>query len=269
LVVFGIATAFAAVIPLPAQIGPAPDQGVIFRPSGVTGAPYCGTQTTESIQTLADGTHITQPGQKTVRCRDSFGRTREEVAFRGVPGDRPAPVFVNILDPVAGFRYQLNSNTKVALRFATPARPAAPTAQPPTVVTGGLAPPAVAGVVGSGKLTAADRAVSLGGASGNPPKTTSESLGTQLIDGMTAEGTRTTTTWPVGTVGNDREIIVTHDRWFSKQLQVEVLTKTSDPRSGDATTKLIDISLVEPDPALFKPPADYKINDVHAAAPNR
>src|SRR6266446_1937110 len=121
LVVCGIVTAFAAGISLPAQIGPAPDG--TFRPSSVTGAPYCGTQVTESIQTLADGTHITQAGQKTVRCRDSSGRTREEVAFRGVTGDTRPPVWVNILDPVAGFRYQLNSNAKVALRFATPAQP--------------------------------------------------------------------------------------------------------------------------------------------------
>jgi hypothetical protein len=42
----------------------------------------------------------------------------------------------------------------------------------------------------------------------------------------------------VGSIGNDREIVVTNENWFSKQLQVEVLTKTSDPRMGDSTTKL-------------------------------
>ena len=105
-----------------------------------------------------------------------------------------------------------------------------------------------------------------GVAAGNPPKMTSESLGTQMIEGLTAEGTRRTTTWAAGTMGNDREIVVTNETWFSKQLQIAVLTKTSDPRSGDSTTKLANVSLVEPDPALFMPPVDYTIKDVGAPA---
>jgi hypothetical protein len=96
---------------------------------------------------------------------------------------------------------------------------------------------------------------------GNHSQTTSESLGTQMIEGLTAEGTRRTTTWAVDSVGNDREIVVTNEDWFSKQLQVQVLQKTSDPRMGDSTTKLANISLVEPDAALFIPPPDYTIKD--------
>jgi len=103
-----------------------------------------------------------------------------------------------------------------------------------------------------------------GDAAGNRPKMTSESLGSQMIEGLNAEGTRRTTTWAVGSIGNDREIVVTNENWFSKQLQVEVLTKTSDPRSGDSTTKLTNVSLVEPDPALFMPPPDYTIKGVAA-----
>ena len=105
-----------------------------------------------------------------------------------------------------------------------------------------------------------------GAAAANRPKTTSESLGTQTIEGLNAEGTRRTTTWPVGSIGNDREIVATGETWFSKQLQVEVLTKTSDPRMGDSTTNLTNISLVEPDPALFTPPADYTIKDAIKSA---
>ena len=82
-----------------------------------------------------------------------------------------------------------------------------------------------------------------------------------MIEGLNAEGTRRTTTWPVGSIGNDREIVVTSEAWFSKQLQVEVLQKTSDPRMGDSTTKLANISLIEPDPALFTLPPDYAIKD--------
>jgi hypothetical protein len=268
LVFFGIATA----IPLSAQIQGLTASGA-FWPSSVTGAPYSATQTTEGIQTLADGTHITQPGQETVMYRDSAGRTRNELTFPGPrAGDQPAPAQVTIVDPVAGFRYQLNLKDKVTQRFAMPApRPA--TAQPrPAANAQGVAPTAVVGgvvsasgiVVMSGVAAPFNRDPRL--AAGNAPKTTSESLGTQVIEGVTAEGTRRTTTWAVGTVGNDREIVVTNETWFSRQLQVTVLTKTSDPRSGETTTKLANISLAEPDPSLFMPPLDYTIKDVGAPA---
>src|SRR5258708_30471766 len=113
LVFFGMATA----IPLSAQI-----TGLAGRVS-VTGAPYSATQTTERIQTLADGTHITQPGQKTVLYRDSAGRTRTEFTFPGPPrpGGQSPHVQITIVDPVAGFRYQLNLKDKVAQRLAMPA----------------------------------------------------------------------------------------------------------------------------------------------------
>jgi hypothetical protein len=62
-------------------------------------------------------------------------------------------------------------------------------------------------------------------------------------------------------VGNDREIVATDEAWFWRQLGVAVLTKISDPRFGVSTIKLTDITLVEPDPALFMPPEDYQIKD--------
>jgi hypothetical protein len=104
------------------------------------------------------------------------------------------------------------------------------------------------------------------GASGDTRRITSELLGTEVIEGVAAEVRRTTTTWAVGSVGNDREIVATKETWFSRELGVVMLMKTSDPRSGDTTTKLTDISRVEPNPALFMPPVDYTIKDVGAPA---
>ncbi len=40
-----------------------------------------------------------------------------------------------------------------------------------------------------------------------------------------------------------------------------ILQKTSDPRSGDSTTKLTNISQTEPDAALFQIPAGYSVVD--------
>jgi hypothetical protein len=52
----------------------------------VTGAPYSAEEVTEHVQTLADGTHITQPSPKTIFYRDSLGRTRIERTFPLPPG---------------------------------------------------------------------------------------------------------------------------------------------------------------------------------------
>ena len=60
-------------------------------------------------------------------------------------------------------------------------------------------------------------------------------------------------------MGNDREVISTNESWQSKELGMAVLSKNSDPRSGERTTKLTNLNRGEPDPALFQVPADYTI----------
>lgn len=49
--------------------------------------------------------------------------------------------------------------------------------------------------------------------------------------------------------------------WNSPELKIMLLSTRHDPRSGDDTTKLENLSRAEPDPALFQPPADYQIVD--------
>ena len=58
-------------------------------------------------------------------------------------------------------------------------------------------------------------------------------LGQQVVEGVLATGTRTTTTLPAGTIGNEQPIVVLSEQWFSEELKVLVMTKHSDPRSGD------------------------------------
>ncbi len=88
-----------------------------------------------------------------------------------------------------------------------------------------------------------------------------ESLGNQVIEGVTAQGTRVTTTIPTGEIGNIRPIEVVDERWYSNELQIPVLTKHSDPRSGETIYRLQNINRSEPDHSLFEVPADYKIVD--------
>jgi TonB family protein len=88
-----------------------------------------------------------------------------------------------------------------------------------------------------------------------------ESLGKQSFEGVEAEGKRTTVTIPAGTIGNERAIQIVQESWYSSELQTAVMTKHSDPRFGETTYRLTNISRSEPDHSLFEVPAGYKINE--------
>ncbi len=91
-----------------------------------------------------------------------------------------------------------------------------------------------------------------------------ESLGTNTIEGVECEGTRTTLTIPAGQIGNEQPIVITNERWYSSKLQTVVLSKRHDPRSGDTTFRLTNIDQSEPSASLFQIPADYTVVDVGA-----
>jgi hypothetical protein len=223
-----------------------------FQP--ITGHPYSAEQVTEHVQTLADGTHITQTNQRTLLYRDSEGRTRTEHIFTPPPGavaTNPRPAFVEIADPVAGYRYILNERDHTARRF--PWQPQSRAIKTlPARVQGGNAPAASTPGQGLNKAAYGTRP---------HPEMTHEDLGTQTIEGVLAEGKRMTTTFPEGFFGNDRPITTVSETWVSPDLHVVVLSKYSDPRSGDSTTELKNLSLNEPDASLFQIPADYTVTD--------
>ncbi|HEY0006785.1 MAG TPA: energy transducer TonB [Pyrinomonadaceae bacterium] len=92
-------------------------------------------------------------------------------------------------------------------------------------------------------------------------KPVTESLGKQNIEGVEAEGTRSTVTIPAGQIGNERPIQIINERWYSPELQTVVLTKRIDPLVGETTYRLTNINRAEPDRSLFEVPADYKIKE--------
>jgi hypothetical protein len=57
----------------------------------------------------------------------------------------------------------------------------------------------------------------------------------------------------------DRDITVIREVWFSRELGIQALEKTSDPRIGETTREMKDLSRDEPSPDLFQIPADYKV----------
>jgi hypothetical protein len=97
-----------------------------------------------------------------------------------------------------------------------------------------------------------------GGPNANEKK---EDLGKQMIEGVEAEGTRTTVTIPAGEIGNERAIEIVSERWYSPELQLVVMTRHSDPRSGETTYKLTNINRTEPAKSLFEVPSDYTIKE--------
>jgi hypothetical protein len=88
---------------------------------------------------------------------------------------------------------------------------------------------------------------------------TTDPLGTQTINGLSATGTRITKTIATGTVGNDNPIQVVIERWYSPALQMNVMTKRTDPRTGTTTYQLVGVSRDEPSESLFQVPSDYTI----------
>jgi hypothetical protein len=98
------------------------------------------------------------------------------------------------------------------------------------------------------------------GTEGKPaPK--SESLGKQMIEGVNAEGTRTSTTLEAGAIGNDRPIQISSESWYSTELQTLVKSVHNDPRTGEEVFRLINVSRAEPPSTLFQVPGEYQIVD--------
>lgn len=89
-------------------------------------------------------------------------------------------------------------------------------------------------------------------------ETRKEELGTRDFEGVSADGTRTITTIPAEAIGNERPIEITYERWYSKELELVVYSKHSDPRFGDQTYTLKNIVRSEPDPSLFEVPNGYR-----------
>jgi hypothetical protein len=205
---------------------------------GIAGAPYTGQMTTRTVRTLANGTHLSQPERPgPMMYRDSAGRERSDAGMTAPLGLNPTPRIQSlpqIADFVARYLYIIDDDHQIAHRVA-PCRPSQEAAP------GGELPAGTGGDV----------------------KT--EDLGTQTMLGVTISGRRQTTTFPPGTYqGNDAPVSLVRETWRSAHFGLEFLIKTSTP-DGDFTQTMTTFTAGEPDPALFLPPAGYRIVDETAA----
>ena len=54
-----------------------------------------------------------------------------------------------------------------------------------------------------------------------------------------------------------RGIQITVERWYSSDLQITLMSTTSDPRIGTTTYQVTSLQRGEPSPSLFEVPAEY------------
>jgi hypothetical protein len=204
----------------------------------VLGAPYSATETVTRQQTLGNGNQIVHTQSASV-ARDSQGRisTSEAITPSAASG-KPAYNIQTIFDPVAGYRYELNSSTMTAIQMPLP-KPR----------TGGTPPPEHTRPT-------------------NPQETTTN-IGMSSINGVAATGTQITETIPAGAIGNTQPIQVTRVTWISNDLKVPVEIKTSDPRFGSSDLELTNIVTTDPNPALFTVPSGYTIKTGGRGGPGR
>jgi hypothetical protein len=210
----------------------------------VKGAPFSATANSDTTQTLQDGTTIHRTTSSTL-YRDSQGRFRRDVTLSGFgalqASGKPRTV-IAIGDPVAGVHYMLNPDKKVAHKV-TP--------------HGGKG-----GASSDGKSQDFEQKMqqhmAKEEASGEIKK---ESLGTQAVNGVNAEGTRITHTIPVGQIGNDKPIQIVSERWYSPDLQIVVKSTRVDPRFGTTTYALTNLQRAEPAATLFTVPSDYTVKE--------
>jgi hypothetical protein len=212
----------------------------------VKGAPFSATVSSETTSTLQDGTVIHRTSQGTV-YRDSLGRSRRETTVSGfgaLAASGGPRTMIAIADPVAGAHFMLDSTNKVAHKMLIHQR----------------GPEAGASETPEQRMQARLQKEEAAG------KLKTESLGTQTISGISAQGTRITHIIPAGQIGNDKAIQIVSERWYSADLQIVVKSTRTDPQTGTTTYTVTNIQRSEPAAALFTVPTDYT---VEAGGPGR
>jgi hypothetical protein len=247
----------------------------------VQGAPYCADAVHEIVQPLADGNRIVQK-QDSRQCRDGAGRTRQEVTTRG------GRVNVFLRDPVAKEAWMLDPDRKLAVRIDAPRQPLAPlephmwqrmmewsqhlrdhlrqtlrlhggSAAAASAATPGPLEPVRISMRGMGPLPG-----------GMPPPFafhprllgprgpgTTTLLPDDTIDGLRADGKRTVWTIEAGRIGNEKPITIVNETWSSPELGITLRTHEVDPLSGEDSFTVRNVVRGEPDPELFRVPAEY------------
>jgi hypothetical protein len=213
---------------------------LVAQGNAMTGEPYTATLKTTRVQILANGTKITQ---ETIRkeARDSAGRTYRETRQQLPDQANDEIVNVFVFDPTNRTTTIWNSRSKQGSIIHAPAARG-------SIHSDLAAVPSPPPIAQSPQVN-------------SNPVPQIESLGTQEIGGVVAEGRRVTRVIPVGKQGNDQPITITNEVWDSPEFKFVVRQIQNDPRTGTSTTELTEFQQGEPDPALFQVPEGYKMRE--------
>lgn len=229
------------------------------RPARTQRQPFTAEFKITSVQTLADGTTITRESTE-IEAQDAEGRRLNSTTEQTPDMARAPGTSVRVNDPGGGLQASWDSRTNKArvvklppaeqrhgcwaneagnyrmswYEGPRPGRPA-PNANP---------------LPNGGALVPAQR-----------DKPEIEDLGTTSIQGVEARGQRITRTIPAGEIGNSRPIVSVTEMWSSPKLGFALREIRDDPRTGKRSRELVNLTMGDPDPALFQPPEGYEVTE--------
>ena len=182
-------------------------------------------------------------------------------------------VFVEILDPIVACQYTVDTQNHIAhcvkaMSFPENAATGELTPERAALLRGMLEfhplPPPPPPLPGSGAARSMEghgESVSITAYPRGSKNVMEETLGTQRIEGVLAQGYRSITLMPSRSGDDALTVPYVYESWFSPEIDELVLRKTSDPRTGQSIHQLTHIVVGEPDPAFFHVPADCQIVD--------
>jgi hypothetical protein len=202
-------------------------------------APFMAVARTTWVQILPDSSTVTYQNERVV-ARDMDGRIfQERRTFIPVPDDGKQQSLVRMVDytdPLGHTLYRCDPYGKVCNLFPYYEQVEQP------LLSAGLQPD------GTSFLTR-------------------ENLGMDTFEGLDVQHTRETLTFYKQSIGNTKTILRVVDYWYSPDLGINVKVVRHDPRDGDQTLWLTDISRSAADPGYFKAPTGYRIIDHRVADP--
>jgi len=237
--------------------------------------PYTAQFKITSERTLANGTTITHESTELVAV-DAEGR-RLNVTTTLATGETPERAMYHFNDPVARTNATWSVPGKRVTVTKMPPAPEPGQARTGCWSTSTGVQSTITSVAGSAERSDENSGMVLGvtaggvGISSTPlapqvrtanQEINREDLGTKIIQGVVARGTRVTRTTPVGAIGNDAPIVHTSETWLSHSPMLTVREVTDDPETGKRSKELVEFSRGAPDSASFQFPEDYEVRTV-------
>jgi hypothetical protein len=202
-------------------------------------APFMAIAKTLWVRTLPDGSTVTTQNERVV-ARDMDGRIfQERRTFIPVPDDekQQSTAYLNqYTDPLTHTMYSCNPGTKICelSNFFDSGQEA--------IVPAGLQPDGISFL-------------------------TRENLGVDSFEGIEVQRSRETFTIFREKIGNTKTILRVGDYWYSPTLGINIKVVRHDPRDGDQTLWLTNISPTAADPSTFKIPAGFQVYDHRMPSP--